>query len=112
MSGIGRHPDIFGIGERHHPADVLLSFHGPPDMWMRRQPDPHFDRLPADLVEGVGQSLELIVARTAGRALVHIDLPMVAAVRMEKITDEGHMVSNGFGDPVRTDEISRLAGLA
>ena len=71
---------------------------GPPDMGMRRQSDSHCNRLPADLVEGVGKSLELIVARTAGRTLAHVDLPMVAAERLEKITGEGDMIGNGFGD--------------
>jgi len=81
-------------------------------MGMRRQSDSHGNRLPADLVEGVGESLELIVARTAGWTLAHIDLPMVAAERPEKITGEGHMIGNGFGDLVRIDEICRLAALA
>ena len=112
MSGVGRHPDIFGIGELHGPAHVFFPFHGPPDMGMRRQPDSHGNRLPADLVEGVGESLELIVARTAGRTLAHVDLPVVAAERLEKIAGEGHMIGNGFGDLLRIDEICRLADLA
>ena len=81
-------------------------------MGMRRQSDPHGNRLPADLVEGVGESLELIVARTTGRTLAHVDFPMVASERLEKITGEGHMIGNGLGDLVRIDEIRRLADLA
>ena len=67
-------------------------------MRMRRQPDAHRDGLPADLVQGVGEPLELIVARTAGRTLPHVDLPMVAAERLKKITGERHVIGNGLGD--------------
>src|SRR5712692_8331978 len=81
-------------------------------MGMRRQPDSHDNRLPADLVERVGESLELIVARTAGRTPAHIDLPMAAAERLEKITGEGHMIGNGSWDLLRVNEIRRLAPLA
>jgi hypothetical protein len=41
-----------------------------------------------------------------------IDLPVAAAERLEKVTGEGHMIGNGFGDLVRMDEICRLADLA
>src|ERR1035437_6400353 len=34
---------------------------------------------------------------------------MVAAERLQKITGEGRMIGNGFGDLVRIDEICRLA---
>jgi len=65
-------------------------------MGMRCQSDFHGNRLPADLVEGVGESLELIVARTAGRTLSHVDFH-VAGERLEKITGERHMIGNGLG---------------
>ena len=78
-------------------------------MGMRRQSDAHGDRLPADLVERVGEPLELLVARAAGRTRAHVDLPMVAAERLQEIAGEGHMIGNGFGDLVRIDEICRLA---
>ena len=74
--------------------------------------DPHGNRLPADLVEGVGESLQLIVARTAGRPRAHIALPMVAAERLEKIARERHMIGNGLRDLIRIDEVCRLAGRA
>jgi hypothetical protein len=81
-------------------------------MGMRRQSDSHGNRLPADLVEGVGESFELVVARTAGRAAPHVDLPVVAAERLEKITGEGHVIGDGFGDLPRIDEVGRLAHLS
>src|ERR1043166_7089380 len=109
MSGVGGHPDVFGIGEFHDSADVFLPFHGSPDMRMRRQPYPHLNRLLADFVERVRKPLELIIARTAWRTLAHIDLPMVAVERMEKITSEGHMIGDGFRDAVWIDEIRGLA---
>src|SRR5260370_12631969 len=95
MSRVGRHPDIFGISDIHGPAHVFFPFQGPPDMGMRRQSDSHGNRLPADLVEGVGESLELIVARTAGRTLAHVDLPMVAAERLAKISGDEHTIGTG-----------------
>ena len=112
VSGVGRHPDILGIGELHDPAHVFFPFHWPPDMRMRRQPDSHGNGLPADLVERVGEPLQLIVARAAGRAPPHVDLPMVAAQRLQKVSREGHMIGDGFGDLVRIDEICRLAAPA
>src|SRR5580704_2113647 len=37
---------------------------------------------------------------------------MVGAERLEKITGEGHMIGNGFGNLIRIDEVGRLASLA
>ena len=72
---------------------------------MRRKPDSHGNGLPADFVKGVGEPLELIVARTAGGPLAHVDLPVIGAERLKKIAREGHMIGNGFGDLVRIDKV-------
>jgi len=109
MSGVGRHPDIFGIGEFHGPAHVFLAFERAPYMGMRRKFDSHGDGLPADLVEGVGEPLELIVTRTAGRTPAHVHLIVAAAAGLKEIANEGHVVGNGFGDRFLVDEIRRLA---
>src|SRR5260370_41700178 len=82
MSGVGRHPDIFRIGPFDGPAHVFFALHRSPDMGMWRQSDSHFNRLPANRVEGVCKSLQLLFARTAGRALAHIHFPMVATERL------------------------------
>jgi hypothetical protein len=78
-------------------------------MGMRGQLDSHGNGLPSDLVKSVGESLELIVARTARRTLAHVDLVMAAAARLEEITGKGHMIGDGFGDLFRIDEIGRLS---
>src|SRR5205809_7813743 len=105
MPCVGGQPDILGIGELHHPADVVLAFHGAPDMRMRSHPYPHGKRLPADLAERVGESLELIVAGAAGRPCPHIALPMAGAERLEEIASECHMIGDGLRNSMRIDEI-------
>src|SRR4051812_18707108 len=80
-------------------------------MRMRRQSDSHGNRLPAELVESVGESLKLFVAWTARRTLAHIDLPMVGAEGLQKITGECHMIRHGFGNLLRIDKICRLTPL-
>src|SRR5579864_3702720 len=98
MSRIGCHPDVFGISELHDAAHVFFPLQRPPDVGMGGKFDSHGDGLPADLIEGVGESFELIVARTAGRTLPHIDLVMAAATRLEKIAGEGYVIANGLRD--------------
>src|SRR5215831_9309298 len=112
MARVGCHPDIFRIGQLHRSTYICFPLQGPPDVWMRRQSDSHRNRFPADFVESVGESLELIVARTARRAAPHIDLPMVAPKRLQKVTGEGHMIGNGFGNLLGVDEVGRLAHFA
>ena len=68
--------------------------------------------LPPSLVQRVGQALELLVAGPALRALPHVDLPMVAAQRLQEVAAEGDMVGDGLGDLVGIDEIGGLALLA
>ena len=108
MSGVRREPDILGIGELHHAAHFGFALHGPPDMGMRSQPDSHRNRLSADLVERVGESLELIGARAACRPCAHIALPESGAERLEKIARERHVVGNRLRDLIGIDEVGRL----
>ena len=96
MRGIRCQPDIFRIGQRQHRADFMLAFHRSPNMGMGSQPDPEGYRLSADLVECIGQPLELILVRAAFRAATHITLPMVAAARRKKIAREAHHFSDQF----------------
>jgi len=72
---------------------------------MRSHPDPHGNRLPADLVEGVGESLELIVAWATWRPGTHVALPDIDAKRLEKITRECDVIGDGFRDLVGIDEV-------
>ena len=71
--------------------------------------DAHRDGLPADLVEGVGEALELLVTRAAGRALAHVDLIVAAAAGLEEIASEGDMIGDSFRDRFLVDEIRGLA---
>src|SRR5262245_55416533 len=75
MPGVGGEPYVVGIRELHHPMDIMLAFHGTPDMRMRSHPDAHGNCLPADLVERAGQSLQLVVARPARRPVPHVAFP-------------------------------------
>ena len=67
MAGIHDQIDIIGIGQLHHPAEVVLALHRAPHMRMQRQPHAVFLGAHADLVGGIGQALELVVAGAARR---------------------------------------------
>src|SRR6266508_6784298 len=109
MPGVGCEPDIFRLGELHHPAHVAFALHWPPDMRMRRQLDPHGQCVPADLAERVGESLELIVTGTAERPGAHIAFPMRRTERLAKIARECYMIRNGFRDLILIAEVGRLS---
>src|SRR5215831_5700333 len=111
MSCIGCYPDVFRIGKPHRPPYVSFPFQRSPDMWVGRQSDSHRNRLSADFVDSVGESLELIIAWTARRTAAHIYLPMVTPERLQKVTCERYMIGNCFGNLRRIDEIGRLAHL-
>ena len=75
---------------------------------MRSHPYSHRHRLSADLIEAVGESLELIVVRAAWRPRAHIALPDGDAERLEKIARECHVIGDRPGDLIWIDEVRRL----
>src|SRR5262249_11285876 len=109
MTGVGRQPDVLRIGQFHHPSHVALALHGSPDMRMRSQPDSHCNRVPADLVERVGESLQLIVARPARRPVAHVALPDIDAERLEKIARERDVIGDRLRNLIGIDEVRRLS---
>ena len=85
VPGVGGQPHVLRIGQLHHAAHFALALDRTPDVRMRRHPDAHRNRLPADLVQRVGEPLELIVARAAGGTLPHVALPQRRAERLQKV---------------------------
>src|SRR5262245_27085172 len=112
VPGVRREPDVLGIGELHHPADFALAFYWSPDMRMRREADADGNRLPADLVQRVGEPLQLIVGRTAWRPVAHVALPQIAAEGLEKLARERHVIGNRLRGLILVDEVRRLPARA
>src|SRR5687768_10559822 len=96
MAGVCSKPYIFGIGELHHAAHFVLALDGAPDMWMRRHANTHGNRLTPDLIERVGEPLELIVAGPTGGTLPHIAFPERRFERLQKVAREGDVIRNRF----------------
>ena len=68
----------------------------------------HFDCLSTDLVERVGESLQLIVRGSAFRSLSHVAFPHVAPEREQKVSGESDMVFDGLWDFSWINEVGRL----
>ena len=81
---------------------------GTPDVRVRRKADAHGNRLPPDLVQRVGQPLELIVAGAARRPLPHVALPERRLERLKEVARERHVIGDRLRRLSGVDEIRRL----
>ena len=77
-------------------------------MRVRRQANSHFDRLATNLVQRVGKPLQLVFARTTGRASAHVTFPEIAADRLKEVSGECHVVGDRLRRLFRVDEVCRL----
>jgi len=61
MCGIRSDEDVARIGKLKRPANLLLALHATLDVRVRCRLDPEDNRLSADLIERVSQTLQMIL---------------------------------------------------